>query len=591
MTKIASCLYYEPKKTLLSQLIVAIYVRYSCDKQNETSLEDQIRRCTELAQHHGFSVSKDFIYTDAAISGMDKGDALREGYRRLREDWDAGKFAVLLVDEFSRLSRDAVEQAILQKRLEKSRCVRLITADGIDTKDPDWQLRLGFQGLIAQQEIRKLSYRVDRGMVGQLERGYMIAAPAFGYRLHRELDGNKNHIGSRWVIYEENASIVRQVFSKREKGESMHQIAAWLNQEGVACSRKGRNGEETHWRPARVKCMLHNPIYKGIFVWRGSTNYAKKMKDLGGEVQSTQYLRPELRLVSDETWSRCNDHSVSRSGYGGGQHALTGLLTCGCCGGTLAVSAMKRCRSLYCPVCTEAKSSTGATNRLTATVAATGVELVLTQALERFISEPFLQVFRQSLRQRLTGDNRSEIEECAARLKKLKNAQERISFMLTDLEGDDETLQKRYQETRKQVIEAQQQLAKLQAGAQVLDMKAIEAQLRVDPRQLLSKLFDAGLPPHELRTVLARLFPSVVFEGKQSRYLSTFRIRFAPGVALGMASGTTSLTEQEVEGRFKLQYIPSNQKNKPGYWSTEALELPPSTPQPIQPKEECLETT
>ena len=568
---------------------LAIYARYSCDKQNETSLEDQIRRCTELAQRHGLSVSKDLIYTDAAVSGTDKGDALREGYRRLREDWDAGKFDVLVVDEFSRLSRDNVEQAVLQKRLEKSRRVRLITADGVDTQDPDWQLRLGFQGLIAQQESRKLSYRVDRGMVGQLERGYMIAAPAFGYRLQRVFDDNQNHIGSLWVIHEENASIVRQVFDMRAKGESMHKIAAWLNQKGVSCSRKGRDGQEAHWRPARVKNMLENAIYKGIFVWRGSTTYAKKMKELGDEVQSVEYLRPELRLVSDEVWTRCNNRSVSRSGYGGGQHALTGVLTCGCCGATLAVSAMQRCRSLYCPVCSDARSSLGATDRLTSTIAVAGVQFMLTRVLERFISEPFLQAFRQSLRQRLTSDNGSEIEECAARLKKLKNAQERISCMLADAEGDDETLEKRYKETRKQVIEAQQQLTKLQAGAQVLDRSAVEVQLQVDPREMLSKLFDADVPPHELRTILARLFPMVVFEGKEGRYISKFRVRFAPGMALSMASGTECLTEKEVEARFKLQYIPSNQKEKPGYWNVETLEPPPSDTKPIQLQEECLD--
>ena len=567
---------------------LAIYARYSCDKQNETSLEDQIRRCTELAQRHGWSISQDLIYTDAAASGTEKGDALREGYRRLLEDWNAGKFDVLAVDEFSRLSRDAVEQAVLQKRLEKSRRVRLIIADGVDSHDADWQLRLGFQGLIAQQESRKLSYRVDRGMIGQLERGYMIAAPAFGYRLQRVFDGNQNHLGSRWVIDEENASIVRQVFEMRAKGESMHKIAAWLNQKGVACSRKGRDGKETHWRPARVKVMLENPIYKGVFVWRGSTTYAKKMKELGDEVRSTEYQRPELRLVSDEVWSRCNNRSVSRSGYGGGQHALTGVLTCGCCGATLAVSAMRRCRSLYCPVCTEIKSSTGATDRLTATIAVAGVQFMLTRVLERFISEPFLQAFRQSLRQRLTSDNSSEIEECATRLKKLKNAQERISCMLADAEGDDETLAKRYKETRKQVNEVQQQLAKLQTGSQLLDRAAVEAQLQIDPRTLLSKLFDANAPPHELRTVLARLFPAVVFEGKAGRYLSKFRVRFAPGVALGMASGTTCLTEQEVEECFTLQYIPSNQREKPGYWDVEALEPPPRA-EPIQQQEECLE--
>ena len=568
---------------------LAIYARYSCEKQNETSLEDQIRRCTELAQRHGWSISQDLIYTDAAASGTEKGDALREDYRRLLEDWNAGKFDVLVVDEFSRLSRDGVEQAVLQKRLEKSRRVRLITADGVDSHDADWQLRLGFQGLIAQQESRKLSYRVDRGMIGQLERGYMIAAPAFGYRLQRVFDGNQNHLGSHWVIDEENASIVRQVFEMRAKGESMHKIAAWLNQKGVACSRKGRDGKETHWRPARVKVMLENPIYKGVFVWRGSTTYAKKMKELGDEVRSTEYQRPELRLVSDEVWTRCNNRSVSRSGYGGGRHALTGVLTCGCCGATLAISAMQRCRSLYCPVCSDARSSLGATDRLTSTIAVAGVQFMLTRVLQLFISEPFLQAFRQSLRQRLTSDNGSEIEECAARLKKLKNAQERLSCMLADAEGDDETLEKRYKETRQQVIASQQQLAKLQAGAQVLDTATVEAQLQVDPREMLSKLFDADVPPHELRTILARLFPMVVFEGKEGRYISKFRVRFAPGMALSMASRTECLTEKEVEARFKLQYIPSNQREKPGYWDVETLEPPPSGAEPIQQQEKCID--
>jgi site-specific DNA recombinase len=253
------------------------------------------------------------------------------------------------------------------------------------------------------------------------------------------------------------------------------------------------------------------------------------------------------------------------------------------------VSAMRRCRSLYCPVCTELKSSTGATNGLTATVAVAGVQFMLTRALQLFISEPFLHAFRQSLRQRLTSDNSAEIEECAARLKKLKNAQERISCMLADAEGDDETLEKRYKETRKQVIEAQQQLTKLQAGAQVLDRSAVEVQLQVDPREMLSKLFDADVPRHELRTILARLFPMVVFEGKEGRYISKFRVRFAPGMALSMASGTECLTQQEVEARFTLQYFPSNKKEKPGYWNVETLEPPPSDTKPIQLQEECLD--
>ena len=85
------------------------YALCSCDKQNETSLEDQTRCCTELEPCHALSVSKDVIDTDAAVSGTDKGDALREGHRRLCEDGDADKCDDLVFDEFSHSSSDGVD--------------------------------------------------------------------------------------------------------------------------------------------------------------------------------------------------------------------------------------------------------------------------------------------------------------------------------------------------------------------------------------------------------------------------------------------------------------------------------------------------
>ena len=146
--------------------------------------------------------------------------------------------------------------------------------------------------------------------------------------------------------------------------------------------------------------------------------------------------------------------------------------------------------------------------------------------------------------------------------------------MLANLEKDDEVLEQNYEKTSQKITKAELRLAKLQEGMQQLDVKSLQAQLEVDPRSLLTKLFDADVPPQELRSVLARLFPSVVFEGKPGRYISTFRIRLAPGVALAQASGTTVVSTQEFEGRFKLQYIPSRSKEKPGYWTTEVLTSP-----------------
>ena len=82
--------------------------------------------------------------------------------------------------------------------------------------------------------------------------------------------------------------------------------------------------------------------------------------------------------------------------------------------------------------------------------------------------------------------------------------------------------------------------------------------MEVHPSSVLDGLFDLDIPPARVRAVLARLFPEIIFEGKQlSRYESVFRILFAPGAALAIASGTCEIDGGETELQFLLCYSPS----------------------------------
>ncbi|MBV5346948.1 recombinase family protein [bacterium] len=558
----------------------AIYARYSCDKQNETSLEDQIRRCKEIAVQHGLIVDEALIFTDSALSSREEATHKREGYRRFLKGWDAGEFTAFLVDEFSRLTREPVEQAVIMRKLDRNRRVRMITGENIDTNDADWGLRLGLQGVLAQQEIRKLQYRVRRGVIGQLERGYMIGSPAFGYEMKRFFDAQGDRIGSRWVVSEQNAAIVRKIYEQRESGQSMHEIAAWLNSQGIACSRKAQSQDGGYWRPSRVKNLLANTIYRGEFIWHGSTTHRYRANAIGIPVVTRSYLRPELRLVSDDTWHRCNTKSISRSGYGGGKNPLSGLLSCGYCGGTLVLTAQQRCRSLYCANCTVAKSSNAEHGRLTGTVAALGVQFLLREALKQFLTPEFQDAFRNSLRLRLTGDNQQEIEALVARLKKLQATQDRLSHMLADISQEDPVLMQRYTETRQKVVDEQVHLKSLETGFVAIDKKALQAQLQANPAKLLDGIFEAEVEPQRLRAMLHRLFPSITFEKKASRYTSVFGIKFSAGHALAIASSTETVMEDAIELRFQLKYHPScPTKPRTAYWSVDTLDTIPELPE------------
>ncbi len=559
----------------------AIYARFSSDKQSENSLEDQVRRCRQLAAKHGFD-GDGYIYTDAAISGTAKGNAHRNGYHRLLEDWmTKGKFQVVFVDELSRLSRDPEEIGRLLKKLRKNRQLRLITyADHLDTDSSEWQFRFGLQGLMAAQESIKIGERSDRGMLGQLERGYMIAPPPFGYNLERKFADTGKLLGTVWVINESEAAIVREVFARRAAGDSMHQIAAWLNAEGVPCSRKARNADGGHWRASRIKGILSNHIYHGIFVWHGSSTYQKRARDENIEIKTVQYLREHLRLVSEETWQRCHRGTISRSGYGGGTHALTGVLSCGCCHSTLALTAPnKRSRSVYCAICTERASAKPEEkpNLLTSTVATAGVQQLLTHAMQHFLSAPFLEAHREALRGLLDDNAQQQTLHVQTELNRLLATQSRLLRMMSGDPLQDDLLQQRYDDLQPEVVQLRQRLAQLNSGHALVNEKAVRAQLEVSPHALVDSLFDEQQPPQRLRTVLARVFPQVVFQRKSSKYTSHFTVRFSIGAALALASGTEEvMVPGQLEGQFVLQYQPRHHRSEQPvtvpHWTVQTVE-------------------
>ncbi len=560
-------------ETLTALLVrIAIYARYSCDQQRETSIEDQIRRCKEIAEYLGLQVSEWLVFSDSALSGQAHALEKREGLQKLERAWGSNAFDILMLDAFERLARDGMEQEKLIQRLKASRRVRLITSDGIDTSREGWELLLRMKGAISQAEISNLQHRVGRGMVGQLERGYMIATPPFGYDLKREYDAQDNRIGTHWVVNPDEADLVRQIFQRRKDGQSMPQIAIWLNELGIPCTRKARKADGGFWRQSRVRILLANPIYKGMFIWHGSTTFKTRAAERGEAIKERHYARPELRLVSDETWDLCNARKQTRSNHGGGKNALAGLLTCGCCGGTLVLTVNSSAQSVYCANCTTAKACARKEGRLTVTVATVGVKKLLSEALRFFLTPEFVRVFRQALHDKLTASPRHEYEACEKEFKRLHRSQARLGHMLANVDSDDPILVDRYEETRRLANEEEAKLALLANGKVEVDQQAVAAQLRIDPAAILGSLFDTQLPPEQLRAMLRRLFPSIVLEGKDGRYRSFFRVRFAAGAAVALVSETACQIDESLECRFMLRYVPDNRSCLGPRWEVKALD-------------------
>ena len=119
-------------------------------------------------------------------------------------------------------------------------------------------------------------------------------------------------------------------------------------------------GYSRGWCPSAVRTIITNPKYKGTFIWNQSEwrkdhRTGKRRRFERPKDQWDIQDRPDLRVVSPETWEEANrlrkgrSRGLPRRGdgtlvAGGGSasgrrpaHLLSGLLRCGLCGGPVHV--------------------------------------------------------------------------------------------------------------------------------------------------------------------------------------------------------------------------------------------------------------
>jgi DNA invertase Pin-like site-specific DNA recombinase len=528
----------------------AVYARYSTDEQRDTSLEDQIRRCREEAKKRGFEVPDALVFTDAALSGTAAAVEKRAGYRALIEAWERRAFEAVVVDETSRLARDPLELAKLQQRVEETR-VRLITADGIDSATPNWQLAFGLAGIVGAHFLRETKFRVIRGMQGALERGYQIADAPIGYKAVRECDSSGAPIGTRWEVDEEKAALVREMFQMRRDGWSLFAIAKELNGRGIWPPRKARDGGHGYWRPSSLRRVYTNTIYRGIFTWNGSTFTRYQARKTGRKVEEVEYERPELRIVDDETWHICAGQSSGNRFRGGRKHLFSGLATCGDCGNGLHHKVHKKASTLYCAVCSQAVR-VGVKPSWMGYAGAAGLRAALLLVIQELFDDSLVAEFRTRLRKRLEGDRTSELETAQAAAKRARASYDRLLRLARELPDDDLAMERELKAAALESREAERKVKAVEDGLSKVDRASIERQLAVDPRELLPKLLDDGAPVGKVQAVLQRLFPRIALVEKIDRRTRVYEITLAPGVAFAHAADTTTVEEETVTVRIRV---------------------------------------
>ena len=348
-----------------------IYARYSTDRQDAQSIDDQIRRCEKWAGEHRLIVT--MKYTDLALSGSHMERAGMQRMLHAARQRGGPPFVAVLVDDLSRLSRDIGHTWSIVFNEFASSGVRVIDCNtGMSSDGAGARLTFGAMALVNDTFLQLVKTETHRGLEGRARAGFSTGGRTYGYTTEPEPNpSDAEHPRRRWVVVESQAQIIRRIFELYAAGWSPKKIAAQLNAEAVASplagTRWGR--ERSGWASSSIRVILMNERYIGLLKWnkrhfiRGSSEKKARKAILSAANEVVTSSCPVI--VPPELWAAVQERFTRRSharpcGSGRTVYLLSGILRCGVCGGSMSVRGSKvKAGRRYVQFCCSANANKG----------------------------------------------------------------------------------------------------------------------------------------------------------------------------------------------------------------------------------------
>jgi len=225
---------------------VAVYARFSCDKQRDASIEDQVFEARRYCESRDYEIVN--VYADYAMSGRSDD---RPQFLAMVADAQAGMFDVVLVWKMDRFARNMQDQFYHEKILADAG-VRLesvkenITGNGIEAS-----MSKGMHAIFAQVRSQQSAEDTMRGMVGKARKCQYLGYQWLGY----------THEGDEIIIDPATAPIAKGIHTRYLSGRPINEIVDWVNGQGVT----NRNGKPVGY--SFVTGILKNWVYAGVYTW------------------------------------------------------------------------------------------------------------------------------------------------------------------------------------------------------------------------------------------------------------------------------------------------------------------------------------
>lgn len=304
---------------------VAAYARVSTDSDEQ--LSSYAAQVDFYTQHIRSNPEWKFVdvYTDEGISGTNT--KKRDGFNRMIADAMDGKIDLILTKSISRFARNTVDTLTTVRKLKEKKIEVYFEKENIYTLDAKGEVMITIMSSLAQEESRSISENVTWGKRKSMADGKFSLAYKYFLGYEKGEDGFPK-------IVEEEAKIVRKIYSLFLEGYTVRMIADYLTKQDIPTPKGKRK-----WSVSTVMSILTNEKYKGDALLQKTYTadfLSKTVKKNNGEVP--QYyienshpaiIDPEMfELVQNEIERRRpNRHKLHRNSL------FTAKIICNDCGG------------------------------------------------------------------------------------------------------------------------------------------------------------------------------------------------------------------------------------------------------------------
>ncbi|MFC4323662.1 recombinase family protein [Litchfieldia salsa] len=313
--------------------------------QTYDTLERHRKRLLEVAKRENHNILE---IHEEVVSGEFITE--RPKIQKLLRRVEASEIDAVLVIDLDRLGRgDMLDQGLLDRAFRYSG-TKIITPNEIyDPEDESWELVFGVKSLVARQELKSITKRLQNGRRDSVKEGKSISRkPPYGYLRDEKL---------KLYPDPETSWIVKKIFEMMSGTYGRRTVAEELNKLSISPP------TGVTWEPTTIAEMIQNEVYLGSIIWGKFKSVKRNGKYIRKKQPKESWLiksNAHEPIVSEELFKAANmaykqrwkPHTIKGKKL---SNPLAGILKCEICGKAMANYPRKdrpndqiRCSNIAC---------------------------------------------------------------------------------------------------------------------------------------------------------------------------------------------------------------------------------------------------